>query len=69
MRKALVGAFLLGALIGVCQTGHPWRGKSILVNAGLVSGWGIGVAVLMAIIWTLTFVRQWAAALIRRKGA
>jgi hypothetical protein len=69
MRKALLGTFLLGAVFGALQTWHPWRGTGIIANVGLVIGYGIGVAVLMAIIWSLTFVRQRAAALIWRKGA
>jgi hypothetical protein len=69
MRKALIGAFLLGAFFGVFQAGHPWRGNGIIANAGLVIGYGIGVAVLVAIIWSLTVIRQRVAALIWRKRA
>jgi hypothetical protein len=69
MRTALLGAFVFGAFFGIAQTEHPWRGKGILANAGLVIGCGLGVAGLMAIIWSLTALRMRAAALIWRKGA
>jgi ABC-type branched-subunit amino acid transport system permease subunit len=69
MRKALLGAFVLGTVFGVLQTEHPWRGKGILANAALVIGCGLGVAALVAIIWSLTVLRLRAAALIWRKGA
>jgi hypothetical protein len=69
MRKALLGAFVFGAFFGVAQTEYPWRGQGILANAGLAIGCGLGVAALMAIIWSLTVLRLRAAALIWRKGA
>ena len=68
MRNALLGAFIFGAFFGVAQTEHPWRGKGILANAGLVIGCSLGVTALMAIIWSLTVLRLRAAALIWRKG-
>jgi hypothetical protein len=67
MRKALLGAFVLGAIFGVIQIDHPWRGKGILANSGLVIGCGLAVAVLMVIIWLLTAVRLGVGALIWRK--
>ena len=69
MRKALLGAFVFGTFFGVAQTEHPWRGKGIMANAGLVIGCGLGVAALMAIIWSLTALRLTAGALIWRRGA
>lgn len=58
---------MLGAIFGVLQTDHPWRGKGILANSGLVIGCGLAVAVLMVIIWLLTAVRLGVGALIWRK--
>jgi hypothetical protein len=69
MRKALLGAFVLGAIFGVIQIDHPWRGKGILANSGLVIGCGLAVAALMVIIWLLTAVRLGVGALIWRKRA
>jgi hypothetical protein len=69
MWKALLGAFLVGAVFGVFEAEYPWRGKDILVNAGIVIGYGVGVAVLVAIVLALTAARQRAAALIWRKHA
>jgi hypothetical protein len=67
MRKALLGAFVLGTIFGVLQTDHPWRGKGVLANSGLVIGCGLAVAALMVIIWLLTAVRLGVGALIWRK--
>jgi len=69
LRTALLGAFLLGAAFGVFQTEHPWRGTSIIANAGLVLEYSLGLALFMAIIWSLTAARLWAVMLIRRKRA
>jgi hypothetical protein len=69
MRKALLGAFVLGTVFGVLQTVHPWRGKGILMNAALAIGCGLGVAVFIATVWSLTVVRLWAVTFIWRKGA
>lgn len=69
VRKALLGAFLLGAVYGVFQTEHTWYGYGILTNIGLVTGYGLGVTLLVAIVWSLTVVRRRAAALIWRKRA
>jgi hypothetical protein len=69
MWKALLGAFLLGVVYGVFQAEHPWRGHGILTNIRLVTGYGLGVALLAAIVWSLTAVRRRAAALIWRKRA
>ena len=66
MRKALLGAFVLGAILGALQTDGPWRGKGILANTGLVIGCGLVVATLMAVVWSLTAFRQAVAALISR---
>jgi hypothetical protein len=65
MRKALLGAFVLGAIFGVLQTDHPWRGKGVLANSDLVIG--LAVAALMVMIWLLTAVRLEVGALIWRK--
>jgi len=69
MRKALLGAFLLGSAYGALQTDHPWRGGSIVLNVGLVIGCGLGVTLLMAIIWSMTAMRKRAAALIWHRRA
>jgi hypothetical protein len=69
MRKALLGAFLVGAVLGTFETEYPWHGMRVLTNAGLVTAYGLGVAVLIAIVLALTAVRQRAAALIWRKRA
>jgi hypothetical protein len=69
MRKALLGAFVLGAVFGLLQTEFPWRGTGILANTRLIIGCGLGVAVLMTIIWSLTAVRQRVVGLIWRKRA
>src|SRR4051794_1633989 len=67
MKKALLGAFLLGSAYGGLQTEHPWRGGSIVSNVGLVIGSGFVVALLVAIVWSLTALRKRAAALIWRQ--
>jgi hypothetical protein len=67
--KALPGAFLVGAAFGVIQTEHPWRGASIYANARLMLGYGLGLAFLMAIVWSLTAIRKWMVTLIWRKRA
>jgi hypothetical protein len=67
MWKAVLGACLLGAVIGVFQTEHPWRGANIFANAKLVLGYALSVAILMAIVWSLTAIRKSVAALIWRK--
>jgi hypothetical protein len=69
MRKTLLGAFLVGAVLGILETEYPWHGMRVLTNAGLVMGYGLCVAMLTAIVWALTGVRQRAAALIWRKRA
>ena len=58
---------MLGTIFGVLQTDHPWRGKGIFANSGLVIGCGFAVAVLMFIIWSLTAARLGMGALIWRK--
>ena len=67
LRKALLGAFLLGAIVGAFQTEHPWHGASIFANASLVLAYGLGVAFLMTFVWSLTAIRKWVAALIWRE--
>jgi hypothetical protein len=67
LRKVLLGAFLIGVALGVFQTENPWHGTNIFANARLVFGYGLGLGLLMAIIWSLTAVRTWMAALIWRK--
>jgi hypothetical protein len=69
MKKALLGAFLFGAVFGAFQTEHPWRGAGILTNFRLVIGCGLGIALLVAIVWSLTALRMRAAALLWRKRA
>ena len=60
---------MLGAILGVLQTDHPWRGKGILANSGLVIGCGLAVAALMVVIWLLTAARLGVGALFWRKRA
>ncbi len=67
MWKAVLGACLFGAVIGAFQTEPPWRGANIFANARLVLGYGLGAAILMAIVWSLTAIRKRAAALIWRR--
>jgi hypothetical protein len=62
--KALLGAFLLGGALGAFQTEFPWRGGGILTNIGMVVGYGFGLALIMAIVRSLTAIRMRAAALI-----
>ena len=64
---ALLGAFLLGGVYGAIQVEYPWHGVGILANVQQVLGYGLGLGLLMAIIWSLTAIRKWVAALIWRK--
>ena len=67
MRKAMLGAFVLRAVFGLLQTEFPWRGMGILANTRLMIGCGLGVAVLMVIIWSLIAVHRRVAGLTWRK--
>jgi hypothetical protein len=66
LKRALLGAFLIGGLYGAFQPYYPWRGAGILANLALMISCGLGLAVLMAVIWSLTAIRKKAAALIWR---
>jgi hypothetical protein len=57
----------LGSGYGGLQAEYPWHGVGILANAQQVLGYGLGLGLLMAIIWSLTAIRKWVAALIWRK--
>lgn len=65
--KALLGSFILGCICGALQAENSWRGKGILANLALMLGYGIGLLLLMAIIWSLTAMRRKAATMIRPK--
>jgi hypothetical protein len=65
--KLCLERFVLGTIFGVLQTDHPWRGKGVLANSGLMIGCCLAVAALMVMIWLLTAVRLGVGALIWRK--
>jgi hypothetical protein len=48
---------------------HPWRGEGILTRTRLVIGCGLGVALPVAIVLSLTAIRKRTAALLRRERA
>jgi hypothetical protein len=63
--EVLVGAFLLGIIYGAFHTEHPWRGRGMFWNVGSVLGTAAFAVLIMAVVWALTRIRTWVAALIR----
>ena len=59
----------MGGVYGAIQAEYPWHGVGILANARQVLGYGVGLGLLMAIIWSLTAIRKWVATLIWRERA
>src|SRR5579872_6051555 len=66
LRTALLGAFFVGGFYGALQPYDPWRGAGIPANLGVMIGCGLGLAALMAVVWSLTALRNKMAALIWR---
>lgn len=46
-----IGAFILGAFIGIFRVEHPWTSAFFLQNTFEVVGFGIGIVLLMSIVW------------------